>query len=56
MNASLYINTNDVPRSNEYKNKEIKGTRYFKRVFFDDSVELVRFDYTLNKWVFLLFI
>ena len=64
MTASLYINTNDVPRSNEYKNKEIKnqcyvdikGTRYFKRVFFDDSVELVRFDYTLNKWVFLLFI
>ena len=54
----------EVPRSNEYKDKEIKiqeytiikGTRYFKRVFFDDSVELARYDYNLKKWVFLLFI
>ena len=54
----------EVPRSNEYTDKEIKcenyiiikGTRYFKRVFFDDSVELVRYDYNLKKWVFLLFI
>lgn len=63
MDMALVIN-NTVPRSNEYKDKEIKnqcfttikGTRYFKRVFFDDSVELVRYDYTTEKWVFLLFI
>ena len=56
--------TNEVPRSNEYKDKEIKsqgystikGTRYYKRVFFDESVELVRYDYASKKWVFLLFI
>ena len=56
--------TNDVPRSQEYKDKEIKeeslviikGTRYLKRVFLDDSVELVRYDYNLEKWVYLLFI
>ncbi len=55
---------NDVPRSNEYRDKEIKnqsysiikGTRYYKRVFFDGSVELVRYDYASNKWIFLLFI
>lgn len=56
--------TKDVPRSLEYKDKEIKeengiiikGTRYLKRVFFDNSVELVRYDFNLNKWVFLLFV
>lgn len=56
--------TNEVPRSNEYKDKEIKnqsivdikGTRYYKRVFFDDSVELIRYDYAIKKWVFLLFV
>lgn len=56
--------TNEVPRSSEYRDKEIvkqgystiKGTRYFKRVFFDGCVELVRFDYSTNRWVFLLFI
>lgn len=62
--ASLYNDTNEVPRSSEYKDKEItnqcyvaiKGTRYFKRVFFDGSVELARYDYDTKKWVFLLFI
>lgn len=56
--------TNEVPRSNEYKDKEIKnqeyviikGTRYLKRVFLDDCVELVRYDYNSKKWVFLLFV
>lgn len=56
--------TKDVPRSQEYKDKElisesliiVKGTRYLKRVFFDKSVELVRYDFSLNKWVFLLFV
>lgn len=54
----------EIPRSNEYLDKEIKKqtfttikeTRYFKRVFFDGSVELVRYDYNLKKWVFLLFV
>ena len=62
--ASSFVFTKDVPRSLEYQNKEIikedkiiiKGTRYLKRVFFDNSVELVRYDFSLNKWVFLLFI
>lgn len=62
--ASLFGCTNEVPRSSEYKDKEIinqcyvtiKGTRYFKRVFFDGSVELTRYDYETKKWVFLLFI
>lgn len=56
--------TNEVPRSNEYKDKEIKnqeyviikGTRYLKRVFLDDCVELARYDYSSKKWVFLLFV
>lgn len=55
--------TNEVPRSQEYKDKQIieqryanvKGTRYFMRVFFDGTAELARFDYALNKWIFLLF-
>ena len=62
--APLYQCTNEVPRSQEYMAKEIKsqgytiikGTRYFKRVFSDDSVELVRYDYDTEKWVFLLFL
>lgn len=64
MYDTLFNFTNEVPRSNEYQDKEIKkqcyttikGTRYFKRVFFDESVELVRYDYSSKKWVFLLFI
>ena len=65
MNESLFCETtNDIPRSQEYESKTIvqrdyviiKGTRYFKRVFSDCCVELARYDYSLNKWVFLLFI
>lgn len=64
MNESTLSYTNEkVPRSNEYKDKAVvkegyatvKGTRYYMRVFFDESVELARFDYGLNKWIFLLF-
>lgn len=63
MSVSFDI-TNEAPRSNEYKDKEIKnqeyiivkGTRYLKRVFLDDCAELVRYDENSNKWVFLLFV
>lgn len=62
-NTALYLTNERVPRSKDYQNKkivkesmiEIKGTRYYKRVFFDGSVELVRYDYVSEKWVFLLF-
>lgn len=54
----------DILRSKVYKNKTIKaqnfitimGTRYFKRIFTDESVELVRFDLTSKKWVILCFL
>jgi len=52
-----------MPRSKAYREKTItaekfikrNGTRYYRRVFNDNSVELVRFDETAQKWIFLLF-
>lgn len=52
-----------IPRGMEYKNKDIKeqnyivirGTCYFKRLFTDESVELVRYDCQAKMWVVLYF-
>ena len=55
--------TRDVPRSKVFIDKQIKaqgyatvkGTRYFKRVFFDGCIELVRYDADAKKWAVLCF-
>ena len=51
------------PRSDYHAGKEIKeernvllnGTSYLRRIFTDDSAELVRFDTDSGKWVVLCF-
>lgn len=62
-------NSNQIPRSESYKDKIIKkegfatitrkglgySTRYYKREYTDESVELVRYDEEVKKWVCLLF-
>jgi len=63
--APILLRTKEesVPRSTAYRDKEIKtqgcitirGTRYFKRVFFDESAELTRYDVKTQKWVHLCF-
>lgn len=52
-----------IPRSEEYDGKMIaeigfviiEGTYYFKRIFFDGSSELVRYDFKARKWIVLCF-
>ena len=52
-----------MPRSDDYKDKTIietgviliRGTYYFKRIFYDGCAELIRFDKGTNKWVILCF-
>ncbi|MCL2698622.1 MAG: hypothetical protein FWE74_11160 [Oscillospiraceae bacterium] len=55
--------TSEPPRSKVFIDKTIKaqgyatvkGTRYYKRVFFDGCMELVRYDAQANKWAVLCF-
>ena len=54
----------EIPRSTDYQHKEIatqgfiklNGMRYYRRIFCDQSAELVRFDDGMKRWVFLLFV
>ena len=61
--SSVQSANDETPRSRVNAEKTIKsqgytvikGTRYFKRVFDDGAVELVRFDLQANKWAILCF-
>ena len=62
-NASNIPIIDDMPRSRIYKDKtiktqnhiSIKGTIYFKRIFFDECVELARYDFQAKTWIILCF-
>ena len=60
---AIEYNPQKIPRSEDFINKEIvkenfvriEGTRYYRRIYNGDYVELVRYDESTQKWVFLLF-
>jgi len=61
--ASAFEKTSEMPRSKAFKEKVIKaegyatvrGTRYYKRLFTDGCVELVRYDFQAKRWAVLCF-
>lgn len=62
-NPTTMPRIDDMPRSRTNKDKEVKAqgyvivrkTHYFKRIFTDGCVELVRYDFQAKMWMVLCF-